>query len=159
MPYNISSQILVKIINLQAWPPSFDDLILMFQKEVAEKILGKFSSPYYGRLSILTNYRFKTFKKFDISPNCFSPKPKVKSSLLHFRPIKQEFFKIKNIKNLEKITSILFSGKRKMINKNIKKILPEKEIKKLTELKLSFRPSEIKPELYYKITELFEKRY
>ena len=67
LPYNISSQILVKLIKFKNWPPKFKDLILMFQKEVAEKILGK----SYGRLSIIANYRLKYLNKFDVSANCF----------------------------------------------------------------------------------------
>ena len=59
--------------------------------------------------------------------------------------------------NLEKITNILFSNKRKMINKNIKKILDNNKIRKIKELKLNERPSDLKPEIYYKITELYEK--
>ena len=63
----------------------------------------------------------------------------------------------KNISKLEEITNIIFSNKRKMINKNIKKILTLKKIEKIPDLKLNLRPSEIKPEIYYKITELYEK--
>ena len=66
-------------------------------------------------------------------------------------------FKIKNISNLEKITNIFFSNKRKMINKNIKKVLSQDKIKLIPDLKLNARPSALKPEIYYKITELFEK--
>ena len=66
-------------------------------------------------------------------------------------------YNIKNVLNLEKVTNIFFSNKRKMINKNIKKILKLSQIKKLKELKLDHRPSDIKPEMYFKITEMFEK--
>ena len=91
-----------------------------------------------------------------VSPNCFYPKPKVKSQVIHFRPKKIEYFKIKNLNNLEKVTNVLFSNKRKMINKNIFKILNEDKIKKIDGLKMNMRPSEIKPNLYFKITEIFE---
>jgi len=158
LPYNISSQILVKILKFTKWPPNFNDLILMFQKELGEKIIGEYSSPNYGRLSILSNYRMHLVKKFYVSPNCFSPKPKVTSTVFHFQPIKNKNFKIKKISNLEKITNILFSNKRKMINKSIKKILTNNEIKNIKGLELNYRPSDIKPELYYKITELYEKK-
>ena len=79
LPYNISSQILIKIIKFKNWPPKFTDLIFMFQKEVAEKIIGK----SFGRLTVITNYRLKLSNKFDVSPNCFYPKPKITSSVLH----------------------------------------------------------------------------
>ena len=94
LPYNISSQILVKILKFTKWPPNFNDLILMFQKELGEKIIGEYSSPNYGRLSILSNYRMHLVKKFYVSPNCFSPKPKVTSTVFHFQPIKNKTFKI-----------------------------------------------------------------
>ena len=157
LPYNISSQILVKILNFKKWTPKFTDLILMFQKELGDKIIGKFSSSNYGRLSILSNYRLDVSNKFLVSPSCFFPKPKVNSLVIHFTP-KKITPSIKYIKNLEKITNIFFSNKRKMINKNLKKLLKEKEIKKIKGINLNSRPSEIKPEIYYKITELLEKK-
>ena len=157
LPYNISSQILVKILNFKNWPPKFTDLILMFQKELGDKIIGKFPSSNYGRLSILSNYRLDVSNMFLVSPNCFFPKPKVNSLVIHFTP-KKVTPSIKNIENLEKITNILFSNKRKMINKNLKKLLNEKEIKKIKDINLNSSPSEIRPEIYYKITELVEKK-
>ena len=157
LPYNVSSQILVKILNFKIWPPGFNDLILMFQKEVGNKIIGPFPSINYGRLSILTNYRLKIIKKFIVSSNCFFPKPKVESMVIHFKPKNKNFFKIKKIKNLERVTNIFFSNKRKMINKNIKRILNKEQIKKIHKLNLSSRPQELNPNIYYKITELSEK--
>ena len=157
LPYNISSQILVKILKFKKWPPKFKDLVLMFQKELGDKIISKYPSPNYGRLSILTNYRINVLNKFLVSPNCFFPKPKVNSLVIHFKP-KISTFNIKKIESLEKVTNILFSNKRKMINKNIKKILKNDEIIKIPNLKLTFRPSEVKPEIFYKITELYERK-
>ena len=156
LPYNISSQILVKIIKFKKWPPNFLDLIFMFQKELGEKIIGKFGTKNYGRLSILSNLRLKIEKKFLVSPSCFWPKPKVLSMVIHFSP-KKIIFDLKNVYKLEKITKIFFSNKRKMINKNIKKILSQKQINMISKLKLNCRPSEINPEIYYKITELYEE--
>ena len=158
LPYNISSQILVKFLKFKKWPPKFSDLIFMFQKELGKKIIGAYPSSDYGRISILSNFRLNTLNKFYVSPNCFFPKPKVTSMVIHFQPKKKNVFNIKNINNLEKITNILFSNKRKMINKNIKKILTENKIKDIQELKLNLRPSDINPEVYYKITELYEKK-
>ena len=157
LPYNISSQILVKILKFKNLPTYIGDVILMFQKELGEKIIGKFSTKNYGRLSILTNFRFKIVKNFLVSPFCFFPKPKVMSMVIHFQPKKKSNHKIREIKSLEKITNIIFSNRRKMINKNIKKVLTSKKIEKIPDLKLNLRPSEIKPEIYYKITELYEK--
>ena len=107
LPYNISTQILSKwIINLKDkfW---FDNLVLMFQKEVADRIISKFNTSTYGRLSILSNWKLNVKKICDIKRESFSPKPKIDSSLLHFTP-KINFFNIKDPKNLEKVTRIFF---------------------------------------------------
>ena len=77
--------------------------------------------------------------------------------VIYFKPKKNNSYDIKNIENLEKVTNILFSNKRKMINKNIKKVLKSSQVSKLKELNLGLRPSEINPKIFYKITELFEK--
>ena len=152
LPYNISSQILIKLIKLKKWPPKYDNLILMFQKEVAEKITGK----SYGRLSVISNYRLKVRNNFNVSANCFYPKPKVTSTVLHLSPIDLKKFQIKDIKNLEFITHLFFSNKRKMIKKNLEKIFNKKQIEKFDNIKLSLRPSDLSKEFYYQATEIFE---
>ena len=101
LPYNISSQILIKILRLKKWPPFFDDLILMFQKELGDKIIGKYLTSNYSRLSILSNFKLKLSEKFRVSPNCFFPKPKVNSLVLHFVP-KKTLFKINKINSILK---------------------------------------------------------
>ena len=157
LPYNISSQILIKILKYKKIKTKFEDLIFMFQKELGEKIIGKFPSKNYGRLSIITNFRLRVIKKFLVSANCFFPKPKVTSMVIHFKTLKKNLFNINNISNLEKITNILFSNKRKMINKRISHILDNRKIKKLPNLNLKLRPEKISPETFYKITELYEE--
>ena len=157
LPYNISSQILAKIVKLKENSINYSSIILMFQKELAERIIGTFNSPNYGRLSILVNYRLKILNKFNISPNCFLPKPKVESTVLHFKPIVKQIYNIKNLDNLEKVTNIFFSNKRKMINKTVKKLFNKNKLNLIKDLDLKSRPSDLKPEKYYEITELFEK--
>ena len=124
----------------------------MFQKEVAEKIIGK----SYGRLSIIANYRLKYLNKFDVSPNCFFPKPKITSTVIHLVPIRKLKYKINDIKNLEYITNIFFSGRRKMINKKIKKVFNLDQIKKFKNLDFKDRPADLKKEFYYQATEFYE---
>ena len=85
------------------------------------------------------------------------PTPKVVSTVIHFKPNKKETFNIKKIENLEKVTRILFSNKRKMINKSIRKVLDDKKLRLIKDLNLKSRPENLKPEKYYEITELFEK--
>ena len=156
LPYNISSQILVKFIKFKKWPPSFKDIIFMFQKELSDKIISPYPSKNYGRISILTNYRFKVISKFNVSSNCFFPKPKVESTIIHFKPKINFEYKIKNIDYLERITNLFFSNKKNIIKKNIQKILSEKKISLIENLNLKSRPENLSPETYYKITNLYE---
>ena len=157
LPYNISSQILVKFLKLNKAKNKLSDVIFMFQKELGDKIVAKYPSKDYGRISILTNFKFKILKKFLVSANCFFPKPKIISMIIHFKPNTESKIKIKKLENLEKVTNVLFSNKRKMINKNIKKILNQNQIDKIKDLNLNYRPDKIKPEIYYEITELIER--
>ena len=157
LPYNISSQILAKLIKFEKWLPKYKKLILMFQKEVAEKILAKNTSSAFGRLTILFNARLKVTDHFNISQNCFYPIPKVQSTILVCEPILNHDFKVKNIVNLEKITHIFFSKKRKMVNKAFKEIFKKPiEVAKKININLSVRPNQISEKEYYKITENYE---
>ena len=157
LPYNISTEILSKwIVNLRDnfW---FEALVLMFQKEVADRIVSKFNHSNYGRLSILANWKLNIYKVSDIKPNSFKPKPKVDSSLLFFTP-KKDYYKIKDPKNLEKITRIFFSNRRKMIKKPYNQIF-NGNLKVLEKLKinLNLRPQNLSHDIYYKLTEEYEK--
>ncbi len=157
MPYNISTEILCKwILNLNDDFFWFESLILMFQKEVADRIISKFNSKNYGRLSVLTHWKLNIDKICDIQPQCFLPKPNVQSTLLFFSP-KKSYFKIKNPKNLEKITRIFFNHRRKMIKKPYNQIFKGNlEIIKKNNLNLELRPQNLNFETYYKLTKEFE---
>ena len=156
LPYNISTEILSKwIINLndKIW---FDCLILMFQKEVAERIIAKFNTSSYGRLSILANWKLDIKKICDIKPESFSPRPKVNSSLLFFTP-KENFFSIKDSKNLEKITRIFFNQRRKMLKKPFNQLFNgNKNIVDKLKIDLNLRPQNLDFETYYKLTNEYE---
>jgi 16S rRNA (adenine1518-N6/adenine1519-N6)-dimethyltransferase len=159
LPYNISSQILVKLIKFKKWLPKYKKLILMFQKEVADKILAKHKSSAFGRLAVLTNARLKITYSFNISQNCFYPIPKVKSTILVFEPIINNSFVVDDINNLEKITHVFFSKKRKMINKAFKSLFENPlQVAKKMKIDLSLRPNQLSEQEYYKITEYFEKK-
>ena len=156
LPYNISTEILIKwIINLKEffW---FDFLVLMFQKEVADRIIAKFNSSKYGRLSILVNWKLDVKKICDIKPESFTPKPKVNSSLLLFTP-KKNFYNIKNPKNLEKVTRIFFNHRRKMLKKPFNQLFGgNQEISDKLKINLNFRPQNLDFETYYKLTAEYE---
>jgi len=156
LPYNISTEILSKwIIGLKDnfW---FECLILMFQKEVANRIIADFNTSNYGRLSIISNWKLNIKKIFDIKPEAFFPKPKVDSTLLFFYP-KKNFFKINNPKNLEIITRIFFNQRRKMIKKPFNQLFngDQKVLDKL-KIDLNLRPQNINLETYYKLTSEYE---
>jgi 16S rRNA (adenine1518-N6/adenine1519-N6)-dimethyltransferase len=157
LPYNISTEILSKwIINLKEnfW---FDHLILMFQKEVADRIIAKTNTSNYGRLSILSNWKLNIKKMIDIKPESFSPKPKVDSSLLLFTP-KDKFFKLKNPKNLEMITRVFFSQRRKMLKKPFNQVFKfPKKVSEKFNIDLNLRPQNLEPEVYFKLVKEFEE--
>ena len=157
LPYNISTEILIKwILNLDNKNIWFSNLILMFQKEVADRIISKFNSSTYGRISILANWKLDIKKIFDIKPNCFFPRPKIDSSLLFFSP-KKKFFKIENPRNLEKITRIFFNHRRKMIRKPYNQIfLGNNEILNRLKINLNLRPQNLDFETYYQLTNEYE---
>ena len=156
LPYNISTEILGKwIINLKDnfW---FEHLVLMFQKEVADRIIAKFNTSTYGRLSILSNWKLNIRKICDIGPESFFPKPKVDSSLLLFSP-KENFFEIKNPKNLEMVTRIFFSQRRKMLKKPFNQLFNgNKKILDKLKINLNLRPQNLDFETYYKLTNEYE---
>ena len=158
LPYNISTEIICKwILNINNKKVWFKNLILMFQKEVADRIISKFNSSNYGRLSILANWKLDIKKIIDIKPNCFTPKPKVDSSLLIFTP-KKNYYKIRNPYNLEKITRIFFNHRRKMIKKPYNQIFSgNTDILKKLNINLNLRPQNLDYETYYKLTNEFEK--
>ena len=157
LPYNISTEILCNwILNLKTDYFWFDSLILMFQKEVADRIIAKYNSSKYGRLSILSNWKLEIKKICDVKPNSFSPKPKVESTLLYFIP-KHNFFKLDDPKNLEKITRIFFSQRRKMLKKPFNQIFKNNlEILKRNNIDLNLRPQNLDFETYYKLTKEYE---
>ena len=157
LPYNISTEILSKwIINLKDnfW---FDCLVLMFQKEVADRIIAEFNTSNYGRLSIISNWKLNIKKIFDIKPEAFFPRPKITSSLLVFYP-KKNYIKINNPRNLEKITRIFFNQRRKMLKKPFNQIFngDQKVLDKL-KINLNLRPQNLSLDTYYKLTCEYEK--
>ena len=155
LPYNISTEILCKwILNLKEkiW---FNALILMFQKEVADRIISKMNNSNYGRLSIISQWRFSIKKITDINAKSFYPKPKIESSLLHFFP-KRDIINLKS-KNLEIITRIFFNHRRKMIKKPYNFLFKGNQmIQKKLNLDLNLRPQNLNTETYYNLAKEFE---
>jgi len=156
LPYNISTEILSRwIVNLDKnfW---FENLVLMFQKEVAERIIAESNTSKYGRLSILSNWKLNIKKIMDIKPQSFSPRPKIDSTLLLFTP-KENFFEIKNAKNLEMITRVFFSQRRKMLKKPFNQVFNNAEkVAEKFDINLNLRPQNLEPEIYFKLVKEYE---
>ncbi len=156
LPYNISTEILNKwIVNLKDnfW---FECLVLMFQKEVANRIIAEFNTSKYGRLSIISNWKLNIKKICDIKPEAFSPKPKIDSSLLLFSP-KINFIKIKDPYSLEKVTRIFFNQRRKMLKKPFNQLFNgnQKILDKL-KIDLNLRPQNLSLETYCNLAREYE---
>ncbi len=157
LPYNISTEILNKWItnlNDKFW---FEYLVLMFQKEVADRIIAKYNTSQYGRLTILSNWKLKIKKICDVKPDAFFPKPKIESSILIFSP-KNDYYKIKDVKNLETITRIFFNQRRKMIKKPFNQLFngDQRVLNKL-KIDLNLRPQNLTLESYYKLACEYER--
>ena len=157
LPYNISTEIICNwVLNLKDtyW---FDELVLMFQKEVADRIIAKENTSQFGRLAVLMNWRLNIKKVFDIGPNSFSPKPKIDSSVLHFTP-KNNFQKFRNSKNIEIVTRVLFSQRRKMIKNPLKQLFKNpKNISDKLNIDLNLRPQNLSLLKFYEIISEYEK--
>ena len=156
LPYNISTEILIKwILNLNTnlW---FEKLILLFQKEVAERIVSNSNTSNYGRLSIISNWRLNVKKIIDVKPSSFKPKPKVESTLLLFTP-KIKYFKLKNSGSIENVTRIFFNQKRKKIKKPLNKLFKNSDkIAKKLNLNLDLRPQNLDFQTYYMLAKELE---
>ena len=157
LPYNVSSQILIKLIREYNENFKFKKLILMFQKELADRILAKHDSKEYGRISIISQWKMNITKLKDVRPESFSPKPKIDSSILIFTP-KKDYPNIKNSKNLEHVTNVFFNLRRKMIKKPMHILFEDVlKVSKNLNLNLDTRPQTIEPKLYYKLCQEYEK--
>ena len=156
LPYNISTKILTSMIKLENLDKLFSNFIFVFQKEVADRIVAKYNTKEYGRLSILSTWKMEKLKIFDIPPRSFYPVPKVWSSLIKFVP-KKNIVNLKKPKNLEHVTNIFFNQKRKMIRKPMKQLFQDFEntAKKL-DINLNLRPQNLSVNKFIEICKLYE---
>jgi len=157
LPYNISTEILCTwILNIKNKNFWFDNLVLMFQKEVADRIIAKFNTKDYGRLSILSNWKLKIEKICDVQPSSFFPKPKIDSSVLLLKP-KLNFFPLTNPKNLEKLTRTFFMHRRKMLKKPYNNLFNGNlDVANRLKINLNLRPQNLNFETYYNLTKEYE---
>jgi 16S rRNA (adenine1518-N6/adenine1519-N6)-dimethyltransferase len=120
LPYNIATPLLVSWLTAEPWPPWYDRLVLMFQREVAERIVAKPGSKTYGRLSVLAGWRTQAKILFDIAPSAFVPSPKVTSSLVQLVP--RESPLPCDREALERVTAAAFGQRRKMLRQSLKQL-------------------------------------
>ena len=157
LPYNISTEILCKwILNIKDNKFWFEYLILMFQKEVADRIIADFNTKNYGRLSILARWKLDIKKICDVKPSSFYPKPKIDSSVLMLKP-KLNFYPLKNSKNLEKLTRVFFMHRRKMLKKPYNNLFNGNlDVANRLKIDLNLRPQNLNFETYYNLTKEYE---
>ncbi len=126
LPYNIATPLLTGWIGGESWPPFFQSLTLMFQKEVAERIVAKPGGKDYGRLSVLSQYRCEARKLFDVNRSAFTPPPKVTSSILQLIPRERPSPECR-ISTLERVTASAFGQRRKMLRASLKTLVNDPE--------------------------------
>src|SRR5213078_2939565 len=123
LPYNIATALLIEWLSIEPWPPWYDTLVLMFQREVAERIVARENDEAYGRLGVLANWRAETKILFDISPAAFVPQPKVTSSVVRLAP--RAAPEPCDRRMLEQVAAAAFSQRRKMLRQSLKSLAVE----------------------------------
>jgi len=123
LPYNVGTQLLLNWLTHDPWPPFWNTLTLMFQREVAERITAKPGSKAFGRLSVLAAWRSRATRKMMLPPEAFTPPPKVTSSVVHFERLDEPAYPAE-LKKLELVTATAFSQRRKMLRASLKGLLP-----------------------------------
>ena len=159
LPYNISTQILIKWIRINNINKIFKKFILMFQKEVADRIVANTNDKNYGRLSILTAWKMNVTKIIEVSANSFYPVPNVKSTVLLIEP-KNKYYNFKNPKNIEYITNVFFNQRRKMIKKPLNLLFKNaSELSKKLNININDRPQNLSPLKYFELCNEYEKLF
>jgi 16S rRNA (adenine1518-N6/adenine1519-N6)-dimethyltransferase len=157
LPYNISLKLLLKWIYQYTTNPWFNQMILMFQKEVGERILSKENSKKYGRISLIVSAFFQSSKVLEINKKNFFPVPGVDSVMIKFTPLKKTIINNKNIHKLEFLSKNLFANRRKKLKNKIKQLFDDKTIEtnKLDQY-FDLRAENINKENFYRLVKLLE---
>ena len=121
LPYNVGTELLIRWLTPPTWPPYWQSLTLMFQKEVAQRIVAAPGSKAYGRLSVLAQWRTDAKLAFEISPQAFTPPPKVTSAVVHLERLEEPRFPA-NAKDLSRTVSLAFGQRRKMLRASLKSL-------------------------------------
>jgi 16S rRNA (adenine1518-N6/adenine1519-N6)-dimethyltransferase len=120
LPYNVGTQLLINWLLPASWPPFWQSLTLMFQKEVAQRIVAHEGDNHYGRLGVICGWRTQAYMAFDISPQAFTPPPKVTSTVVHLTPRENPI--PCTVARLERVTEAAFGQRRKMLRQSVKSL-------------------------------------
>ncbi|WP_375265316.1 16S rRNA (adenine(1518)-N(6)/adenine(1519)-N(6))-dimethyltransferase RsmA [Planktotalea sp.] len=126
LPYNVGTELLIRWLTPKQWPPFWDSLTLMFQREVAQRITAETGSKAYGRLAILSQWRCDARIVLHLPPEAFSPPPKVSSAVVHLKMLPEPRFPA-DFKTLERVVAAAFNQRRKMLRSSLKSVSPDIE--------------------------------
>jgi 16S rRNA (adenine1518-N6/adenine1519-N6)-dimethyltransferase len=126
LPYNVGTALLIRWLTTESWPPFWQSCTLMFQKEVAQRIVARPGTEHYGRLSVLATWRATAKILFDVSPQAFVPPPKITSSVVRLEP-RAEPLAPCGLHDLERVTAAAFQQRRKMLRQSLKGLAPDAE--------------------------------
>ena len=155
LPYNVATKILTTLIIAHYSTNKLKNMVLMFQKEVAQRITANYSDKHYGRLSIISQYLYQCNVEFDLNPAVFYPKPMVDSSIVSFKSLEKKSGP--DIKILESITRAAFSQRRKKIRTSLKNIISETDLAERLNIDVNLRAEQLSVNEYLKISEYLEK--
>lgn len=124
LPYNVATPLLIKWLSAAPWPPFFESLTLMFQREVAERICAKPGDPARGRLSVISQWRTRPSILFDVPARAFVPPPKVTSSVVRLEVLEKPVAEA-NLADLEAVTAVAFGQRRKMLRASLRQLVPD----------------------------------
>ena len=127
LPYNIGTKLLIDWLTIKNWPPFWHSLTLMFQNEVAQRIVASQGNKSYGRLSVLSNWRCNTSIKMKLNPEVFFPPPKVTSAVVQLEALAEPKYKSR-LDDLEIVVASAFNQRRKMLRSSLKQIIPDIEM-------------------------------
>ena len=156
LPYNVGTALLIKWLTVEAWPPFWTSLTLMFQKEVAERICAAPGGKAYGRLAVLSGWRAKPSILFDVPASAFTPPPKVTSSIVHIEPTDPPA-NAPSVAALERVTAAAFGQRRKMLRGSLKQLTPQPEpLLEAAEIAPTARAEEVDVASFCRLAKAFE---
>jgi 16S rRNA (adenine1518-N6/adenine1519-N6)-dimethyltransferase len=157
LPYNIATLLLIKWLSAERWPPWFDSLTLMFQREVAERLIAKPRTKSYGRLSVISQWRTEPKIMFDVHPSAFTPAPKVISTVVRIELLAAPRGKA-DLKSLERVTASAFGQRRKMLRSSLKALgVPVEDLLARAGIEATARAEEIDVEGFGRLALAFEE--